>query len=390
MKSASKSPFSILSSFVLLLTLALFAGGFALLLLCLLFVYMIFSPLLLHLWNKLYSLRDIADLRLFAQTQDAWKLAMHLHIPYSYRQRHESYPVIVAHGIAMNKYNVDLDYEHSLPYFLKEAGYKVFAISLRGAGASFYSSQERPQDYNFDTLVEQDLPAFIQKAKEVTGASKVSWIGYSLGALLAQGFLGRQLPGSEDIACFVSLAGPGRLDHLTGHFLSHVARFRKMLRFVDVQLAAQLFSPFIGRPYSPIDPIFYNTELLRGKTIRYLMNNAVENISEGLLEQLAQALSSGREWSKDASVDYRASLKNMRLPSLFIAGAGDTIAKPESVRFAWESIQSKEKEFVLLSRAKGFSADYCHNGLVLGKRARAEVYPIVLNWLEKHGMQRTK
>ena len=364
-------------SFSLLLGLILFS------------VLVLVHPITIKLWDKMYSVRDIADHRFYAKTQDGWNISMHLHQPKS--NQTDKYPVILSHGISMNKYGVDLDYSHSLAYYLKQHGYTVFVLSLRGAGDSYYGSlTSEYKDFCFDDIVENDVPAVIRRVRELTGSPKVNWIGHSLGAMIAQGFLGRQLAGHEDLACFISLGGLGRVDHLRDTFLGPLAHYPRIFRFLNFRFSAQLFSPLVARIYTPLDRMLYSRENIDINTIRKLSKNAMSNIAEGLALQLLSWLKSGLETTVDGRFDYRSGLQNIKLPFLCIAGASDVIASPKFVRFAYENVCSKHKKFVLLSKNNGYSVDYCHTALVMGEFLYQEVGPIVADWLEQYGLGRSK
>lgn len=350
------------------------------------FLLFLLYLLFLTIYDSFYRLEDIADKQVYASTKDGWSIAMHWHEPDSPKK--SGYPVILSHGIATNKYSLDLCRPLSLAYFLKQEGYSVFVLSLRGAGNSYHNSRCRTVDFSFDDIVEYDVPAVIQKAREVTGAPKVHWVGHSMGAMIAQAFLGRRLSGHEDIASFVSLGGLGRLDHVRHQWWSAFSRYPRLSSFFSLRLGARLAAPFIGQVYTPLHKTVYNRENLHKKTVKYLLRNAVEDIAEGLSLQFSHWIHSGEEKTSDASFDYRKALENIHLPALFIAGLDDKIAAPECVRFAWEKSSSPKKRFVLLSKENNFSRDYCHMGLLVGKEAPREVFPLVSGWLEQYGCEK--
>eukprot|EP00878_Enallax_costatus_P015740 GHUV01016491.1.p1 GENE.GHUV01016491.1~~GHUV01016491.1.p1 ORF type:complete len:441 (+),score=103.72 GHUV01016491.1:747-2069(+) len=95
-----------------------------------------------------------------------------------------------------------------LAFQLADAGFDVWMTNSRGnrysrnhtrlnpdADASFWS-------YNVDDLVEYDLPASIQYAKNATGQQQLVYIGYSQGTMIGLAALSSQ----PDIAASISLA----------------------------------------------------------------------------------------------------------------------------------------------------------------------------------------
>ncbi len=383
-----KNPLYIATSILIIALAALLAGSLAILAAGVLVLLVLFYPFFLQIWEWLYGVEDLADQVFHAHTEDGWNIALHFHRPpYPLPG---AYPVILSHGIANNKFGVDMDRGHSLAYYLKQNGFPVFVISLRGVGKSYHSSRYRYRDFCFDDIVENDVPAVIRKVRELTGAPKVSWVGHSMGAMIAYGFLGRKLPGHEDIATLVSLGGPGKIDHARSTIWGAASKYPQLGQLLDLRFGAQVISPLTGRFITPIEELVYNKEVVSTLTIRRLMKNGIENISPGLQRQFADWIKSGQELTRDGAHDYRRSFREIKIPVLYIAGARDHIAPVESLRFAYQNTASKIKELQIMGREHGIPFDYCHTGLVLGDRAILDVYPRVQDWLLTHGRTRSR
>lgn len=378
----------IVSSILLLVLAAFVAGSAAVLMTLVMLVLVLFYPVFLGFWEKLYGTEDISDQLFYAHTVDGWNIAMHFHRP-DY-PRPGTFPVILSHGIAVNKFGVDLDRTHSLAYFLKQNGYAVFVLSLRGVGKSYHSSKFRYSDFNFDDLVEYDVPAVIERACELTGSPKINWVGHSMGAMIAMGFMGKQLPGSEKIASFVNIGGPGKLDHAKQSLWGKFSKHPWMNELVDFRFGAQVISPISGRITTPFEEMVFNRENVNANTIRKIMKNGIENISQGLASQFMGWIQDGDETSRDGKYKYRSGFSRIEVPSLFISGSRDHIAIPESVHYAYEKTGSKIKQYINLGVDSAAQVDYCHTGLVLGDYAIEDVYPLVLDWLDEYGHHRKK
>ena len=380
------NPITIISTVSLILLLAAGAVGGALVMALVLVVLFLFYPLLSFLWNAFYGVEDQADRVYFAPTEDGWRIAMHYHAPAV--PRPGALPVIVSHGILTNKYCVDLDREHSIACFLKEQGFPVFVISLRGTGRSRHVKPGF-RNFNFDDIVEKDVPAAIQTAMKLTGAPAINWIGHSMGAMILYGFLGRRLPGHECVRSFVSIAGPGRLDHVRKTLLGPLMKLPALNRALNLRFGSQAISPLVGYLITPVEDIFYSKKNLSRRTIHRFIKNSIEGIAPGVFRQLGDWVRTGVESTVDGRFDYQEGLGNIETPSLFIAGPKDKIAPPDSVAFAFERARSREKRLLLMNRENGRSSDYCHVGLVIGERAPLDVFPAVLDWLKLHGMHET-
>src|SRR5690606_3873526 len=118
-----------------------------------------------------------------------------------------------------------------------------------------------------------------------------------------------------------------------------------------------------------------------------LLKNAIENVAPGLLKQFVDWINSGRMFTRDGTFDYSQGLSQIKLPALFVAGARDHVAPLDAVRYAFDSCGSRQKEFRIMGREGNVPHDYCHTGLMLADRAILDVYPVVLEWLDRFGMQ---
>ena len=384
------NPLILVSLFIILIGLAFFLSGITLILSILFLVVLVSYPLLVKLAEHYYKLKDISDEIIFAKTKDGWNLSLHIH--YTQNPIKDAYPVIIAHGIMANKFSVDMDYSNNLAYYLKQKGYTVFAINLRGVGLSFHNSKSKFRDFNFDDIVEQDIPTLIKKVCDHTGASKVNWIGHSMGAMIMQAYLARNLSEKDKVASFISIAGPGNLNHLRKmQSFNFITRHQnKVIKVLDLSLGAKLLSLFGGSIQTPIDEFFYVKENIDTKVLRYFLCNAAENIAPGLAEQFSRWIINGKECTLDGQFDYSKNYNNITTPSLFLAGSKDRIAIPECVSYVYENVSSKNKKYILFSKENGYSLDYCHLSLVLGKNVRKDVYPSILKWLGKYGKENTK
>nr|WP_232371453.1 alpha/beta fold hydrolase [Leptospira ainazelensis] len=367
-----------------MLLFALLASTLAFIFTGILILILLIHPLLLNWIGKLYGQEDIADEVHFAKTKDGWNLALHRHIPP--QPNRQLAPVLVVHGIATNKYVVDLDRRHSLPYYLKLRGYEVFAVSLRGCGRSYHESPTRYEDFTFDDIVKYDVPAMIDKVKKITGADRISYVGHSMGAMILYShFCISEPKDTKDIAAFVSLGGPGNLNHIGITLIGLLSRFPRARKMLDLKFGASILAPLAGELYTPIDEILYNPKVTSSKTVKKIMKNAIENISDGVTEQFMNWIETKEMHSLNGFYDYVRLQKNINVPSLFIAGEKDVIATPDSVRSVFENAGTKKKEFRVISKSNGSSDDYGHACLVMGDRADDDVFQYVESFLHKYG-----
>lgn len=382
-----RSPFYLATTFLILLLFALFASTLAFIFTGVLILILLIHPLLLNWIGKLYGQEDIADEVHFAKTKDGWNLALHRHVPI--QPNPQLAPVLVVHGIATNKFVMDLDRRHSLPYYLKLRGYDVFAVSLRGCGRSYHESPTRYEDFTFDDIVKYDVPAMIEKVKKITGSDRISYVGHSMGAMILYSHfcISEHKKDVEGIAAFVSLGGPGNLNHIGITLIGMLSRFPRARKMLDLKFGASILAPLAGELYTPIDEVLYNPNTTSSRTVKKIMKNAIENVSDGVTEQFMHWIETKRMHSLNGFYDYVQLQKKISVPSLFIAGEKDVIATPESVRSVYEKASSRKKEFRVISKANGASDDYGHACLVMGDRAEDDVFQHVESFLKKHGLR---
>ena len=89
-------------------------------------------------------------------------------------------------------------------------------------------------------------------------------------------------------------------------------------------------------------------------------------------------------WRGDDGTDYEAGLAELELPLLTVSGAGDRFfAPPKACRGLHERISSPDKTFVLCGSHSGYLEDFDHVSILVGKTARARVWPMIIRWLKQ-------
>lgn len=382
--------FSIIFAFLVLLIFVLLSGSFILAFVIIVFFFLLFSPFLYPVVRKKIKLKDLADQVFYAKTEDNWYLALHYHE--ARYARKNALPVILVHGIAQNKYALDLDEFHSLAVYLKVRGFPVFVVSLRGSGKSYYKGALKSQKkyFSFDEYVMLDAPAIIRRVIELTQAPAVNWIGFSLGGMVGYGISGLGLSESKKIQTLIALGSPGKADYVNGKVIQQFLKYPWIAKFFSIRSSSRLISPLGKYIPTPFDKFLYNPANTKRKTIQKLLANCIEPINQGLIDQFTSWARVRKEFSIDKTIDYRKNLENITIPTLIISGSVDHIAPPPQVRFAYEKISSKIKKFVIAGKKYNFKEDYGHLCLTVGEYAPEEIFPIILEWLEKYGMEKKK
>lgn len=81
--------------------------------------------------------------------------------------------------------------------------------------------------------------------------------------------------------------------------------------------------------------------------------------------------------------DYLQTFSDLEHPALIISGSADDIAPVEGCRLVYDALGSKNKTWVECGIAHGFSKNFTHGQLVMGRAAKAEIFPKVSQWLLK-------
>lgn len=326
----------------------------------------------LFFWGFYYRVLPQQDELRFADTTDGWRIALGRRTP---RGTPRLPPVLLCHGLSVNRGNLDFGVErYSLALHLAQAGFDCFSIDLRGHGASRRLRQDAPRRWNFDSYLAQDIPAALDDIRAATGSAKVLWVGHSQGALLG---LAAASLFPDRIAGVAALAPPT-------HFAAQ-KELKSLLRFAFVgmrrnRLLARAAAPIASRLHLALSQLAINTRNIEPRVTAQILANLIEDVSPGVFAQFLEWARTDRFVSADGKIDYRAALTRATQPALFIAGARDFLAPPDSVRAGFE-LWSGKKQLWIASVANGASADYGHSDLIFGRKAPEEIFPRVRDFL---------
>ena len=312
---------------------------------------------------------------------DGWKLALYHYSPENAGT--SLGPTLLVHGLGANRYNMAPPvHEISIAEFLRARGHDVWVAELRGAGRSKPTWPRK--SYNFNDLVFQDAPAFIEHVLKETGASRLNWVGHSLGGMVAYGTM---INGRQELIRSVVTVGSPIISGKQHPLVDAVFPLRGVLKLpiwtpyriagfaggTFPRLANQLFiGLFLG-----------NASLIDARDVKALAPKALHSVPTALIDQFASWYDEARKEAKvGRRVDYWQNLDKIERPTLLVAGSGDRIVPEYMVREVYDNLGSERKELLLCSKANGFEGDYGHIDLLLARSARYEIYPRIAEWLE--------
>ena len=333
---------------------------------------------LLHyaFWSWKLRTRAHEDQLLFTRTHDSWRIALGRCRP---RGRARPVPVLLVHGIAMNRQAFEFGLaRYALAAHLAAAGFDCFSLDLRGHGASRRRGPTSPRRWNLDTYLAEDIPAALDVIRRETGAPRVLYLGHSQGALLG---LAAAALYPERIAALVALAAPAHFD--VQERLKKLVRWQYPLRGSLAKPIARMMAPFSGYWHPVQADLALNLRNVEPRVYRRLLANAIENLPRGVLDQFDTFIREDSFRSMDGKVDYRAALERCRQPALFVAAEKDGLAPPAVVQAAYRRWGGPKRYVV-------FEREYGHTDLLLGRHAPEVVYPVVREFLEEQVGARTE
>ncbi|HSJ07896.1 MAG TPA: alpha/beta fold hydrolase [Longimicrobiales bacterium] len=227
------------------------------------------------------------------------------------------------------------------------SGYEAWVLDFRGHGAS-----QKPapgQRWTFDQWGREDVVAAVRTIS--AGGARPLVIGHSAGGASILAALAAEEDIRKAVAAAIIMATPLPWLQNWRRAAAHVMRF-----------AARHLPAFPAR----------------------LLRLGPEDELPGVMEQWMHWNITGR-WVGSDGTDYVDALPRITTPLLFIAGAGDRRFAPvRAVRALHDIAGAGPKAFIIAGSATGFARDYGHADLVVSREARAEVWPLLLDFLRRH------
>jgi alpha-beta hydrolase superfamily lysophospholipase len=326
-----------------------------------------------------------ADELHFATTDDGWRIALH-----RYRARADTprrHPVVLCHGLAANHLGFDLAPEVSLARRLAAIGFDVFALDLRGHGASDRATLRGPHrwGFSFDDYLHRDVPAVLSKVLATSGAPALHWVGHSMGGIL----LYAQLAALGASKLVSGIAIGSTLDYSSSSSGFHKSLWLrpigKYVPAVPLGRAMALGAPFTGRFATAFERFNVWPDNVDPVLVRRLHAEVFGTVSTPVLLQLGTAFTPGGLRSADGSRRYLDDLRaaNVTTAVLALVGDRDEQCPPGASELTLAALrgQTRLAEFGI---AHGHVSHYGHFDLIIGKRAPIEVWPTIEAWLVEH------
>ncbi len=314
-----------------------------------------------------------------ATTADGWNIHLHRYPP---RDDGPGQPLLFVHGMGANRYNFDLNERLSLARAVSAAGFDAWVVELRGRGLSPVPAGKKAE-WNFEDFLHQDLRAAVDLVRKITG-QPMHWVGHSMGGMLGVAF--SEVFGEQDLRSLILFATPlmfGKKQFMIKAW-GIVAQVHRLLPTMDQEKWGRMMLPLMSRSSKALDffmRYLANPDNIDDSTVPEIFKKLVANESSSIILQFSDWVRSGEFRSADKSFSYSEALQRVRVPCFFVCGSNDRMAPPQYTSKLIDELGSETVRMMVLSMENGFSIDYGHGDLIIGKYAPMEVYPLVIDWL---------
>jgi len=317
----------------------------------------------------------------WAVTEKKFELAMERFRLKNPRQRT---PVVLSHGFLVNSRFLNLTRKYSLAQYLAEEGFDVWNLSLRGTGRSLKPLKAPPKKWSLDDMINDDLSSVIRYVQKQSGSPKVNWVGFEMGGLLLYGYLEKKRSHSG-IGALVTIGTPVTFNDPKQEPMKMLLKlggsptWKKILLYLDGPLVKRLLIPRIP----DVEKFFYNPENMDQEVQQRFLETALPPVNPGVLDHLIMMVRKGEFVSATGSHSYRKNLAKIRVPVLIIGGEKDAVAPPQVLRATYRELKSRDRTHRIFGSRPKDSVAYGHYDLILGKKAKEEVFPLIGSWLKK-------
>ncbi|MCB9764883.1 MAG: alpha/beta hydrolase [Alphaproteobacteria bacterium] len=305
--------------------------------------------------------------RLYYRTEDGWQAPLFRLAPCP---GGPGEPVVLAHGLGVNRHSLDYGGPLSLGRALSAAGFEVFLLEHRGDRSAIAPPSAPP--FDFDDIVHQDLPAALGRVLEETGFARALMVGHGLGGQAIYGALA--VSRGAELAAATTICAPARFP-------------RPRTTATALALARQLIPPGLTLPTRAAAALMapsaraegaggLASAALPGEVARGLLLHGTEDLSGALLRQILLWLERGSLCDRGDRLDYVAALAGLDTPLQIVCAEGDPLCRPAQAEAALGPLAGPT-EVLRLGEQWG------HLDPLLSTEAPQAVFPAVVAWLER-------
>jgi polyhydroxyalkanoate synthase len=278
----------------------------------------------------------------------------------------------------------------SRPYIFDLRPGESFAEFLSASGVSFYLCDwgvfgPEDRDMGLDTVIADMIPALLRQALAHAGATQATLFGYCMGGPMTAAALAARP--SLPVKNLLEMVGP--IDFATGEFTRITAAGQ-----FDVDGVVETFdlmpAEFIQAGFKLLHPMqdaqlnatllqnAGNREWLEGYRAMNRWSNEWVPLPKQFFREWVQHFYRGNELvqGKFRVAGEPVDLRAIEIPLLCIGATNDDIVPVASARALVDCVSSKDRRFLELPGG--------HISVIAGRRAKQQVWPSVLEWLQQH------
>jgi predicted alpha/beta hydrolase len=267
--------------------------------------------------------------------------------------------VFFMHGAVENG---KIFYTHSnkgLAPFLAEHGYVCYVADLRGRGESKPAISKHAK-YGQTEAILEDIPAFLDKIKQLEGEPARYWVAHSWGGVLMNSVFARFPELIDDVkAC--------------GYFGSKRSLYNHHpSKYIQGNLIWYGLAPLVARKHG----------FVPAKKLKW-----------GSDDETRKSHYQSMQWAKrkpwvdtDDGFDYANALADKALPPIMhVAGVKDkALCQPIDIEKFMEESGIGKQRMTIYGRKFGHKVDYDHINMLTHPQARFDQFVDLLNWFETH------
>lgn len=314
--------------------------------------------------------RPPAAVRLYYSSSDGWRAPLG-YLPPAPGGAGE--PVILAHALGVGADAFRYGAGGTLAGALSRAGFAVYLLAHRGDRTA---TPPRPGvGFDFDDILERDVPAALARVREHAGFPRVHWVGHGLGGQLGLAWAGRC--GDEDLGTVAALCAPAgftrRPPRSEARRVAHAAAFLPSHWQLPSRALAWAATPWVANEHDVVGHV--TPGATEGPRLRGVLTHAVEDLPVGLLAQVGRWMRSGAWTDRTGMLDYGESLAAARCPLFVVSAAEDAICDPADAQLALARWGAQDRRGLALPDGWG------HLDPVLARDATEQVHAPLVEWL---------
>ncbi len=278
----------------------------------------------------------------------------------------------------------------SRPYIFDLRPGESFVEFLHEEGVPFYLTDwgvfgPEDRDMGMDDVIADMIPSLLEQAIKHSGAEAATVFGYCMGVPMSASAIASH-PGLP-VKNYLGMVGP--IDFSVGEFprMTDDDRFDvdAIIETFDMMPAEFIRSGF--KLLNPLGDVSQAQSLLQNAmNPQWLVGYKAMNRWASEWQPLPKQFF--RQWVKHfyqrnelvqgqfRVLGEQVNLADITVPLLCIGASHDEIVPPQSARALVEGVASKDKQFLELEGG--------HISVIAGKRARQQVWPAILKWLQEH------